>query len=385
MNNNYNGVEKMKITKKIPTISALMMFVISLVAPIILATPTYAVSVNEVMPAPSSWGTPTGPVLTLIDAAGEASSLTYTDTTVALRNAPSLSFNPGLDALILAGGTDETVHETGAFGISSIVTTCPDNTPVTITVGPSVSTIVDMIGTIPNPSSNNSAHVLADLSGPSSPYISVSDNDSIGDVFNHPGGSYTTTFGNLDNMFMIANVEVVESAITNAPNGSEASTTESIPTITLTYDNATCPLPPTVTSANVARTIVSPSTASGAVAVQGSSYGATDANGDTLTYSITAGNGAGYFAINAANGNITTTRANVPVGTYTLTVLVDDGNGGTTTATVTITVTESGAVLAATGQNTAWLASLAGGLIAFGSVGFWQIYKHKSRRLIHGQ
>ena len=40
--------------------------------------------------------------------------------------------------------------------------------------------------------------------------------------------------------------------------------------------------------------------------------------------------------------------------------------------------------LADTGENTAWLASLAGGLIAFGSVGFWQIYKHKSRRLIHG-
>lgn len=36
--------------------------------------------------------------------------------------------------------------------------------------------------------------------------------------------------------------------------------------------------------------------------------------------------------------------------------------------------------LAATGQNTAWLAWLAGGLIAFGSVGFWQFYTHKSRR-----
>jgi hypothetical protein len=219
-----------------------------------------------------------------------------------------------------------------------------------------VSTIIDMDGTIPNPADNNSSHALFDLSGPSSPYLSVSDNDNIGDTFNHPGGSYTTTFGNLDNMFMIANVEVVESAITNAPSGSEASTTESIPTITLTYDNATCPLPPTVTSASVARTIVSPSTASGAVVVPGSSYGATDANGDTLTYSITAGNGAGYFAIDSANGNITTTRANLPVGTYTLTVLVDDGNGGTTTATVTINVTDS---LASTGQNTFLFTGLA--------------------------
>ena len=114
----------MKI-KKVSTISTLMMFVISLVAPLILsATPAYAVSVNEVMPAPSGWSAPTGPVLALIDAGGEASDLFQTDTTVALRNAPSLSFNPGLNALILAGGTDDTVHETGAFGISSNVTTC---------------------------------------------------------------------------------------------------------------------------------------------------------------------------------------------------------------------------------------------------------------------
>ena len=58
-----------------------------------------------------------------------------------------------------------------------------------------------------------------------------------------------------------------------------------------------CPEPPTVTSASVATTIVSPDTASGEVIVSGSSYGASDANDDTLTYSITAGNGDGYFEI----------------------------------------------------------------------------------------
>lgn len=354
----------MKRINKLPVLSTLMVFVISLIAPVVISTaPVHAVAVNEVMTPPASWGTPTGPVLSLVDAGGEAASLTYTDTTVALRNAPSLSFNPGLNALILGGGTDDTVHEIGAFAISSIETTCPDNTPVTITVGPSVSTIVDMIGTIPNPGANNSSHALLNLSGPSTPYLSVSDNGNIGDVFNHPGGSYLTTFGNLDNLFMVANVEVVESAISNAPSGSEASTTESIPSITLTYDDAGCPpVAPTVSSAAVARTIVSPNTASGAVVVPGSSYGATDANGDTLTYSITAGNGAGYFAINSANGNITTTRANVPVGTYTLTVLIDDGNGGTTTATVTITVTESG--LASTGDNSYTYLALTAMLLA---------------------
>lgn len=40
--------------------------------------------------------------------------------------------------------------------------------------------------------------------------------------------------------------------------------------------------------------------------------------------------------------------------------------------------------LADTGQNMAWLASSAGVLIALGSVGFWQFYTHKSRRVIRG-
>ncbi|HMS24041.1 MAG TPA: cadherin repeat domain-containing protein, partial [Candidatus Saccharibacteria bacterium] len=311
------------MNKKILSLLSLALLVgFNLINPVII----HAAVVNEVMTPPASWGTPTGPVLTIIDAGGEASSLTQTDTTVALRNAPNLSFNPGLDALILAGGTDDTVHEAGAFAISSDETTCPDDTPVAITVGPSVSTIVDMTGTIPNPSHNNSSHALFDLSGPSSPYLSVSDNSNIGDVFNHPGGSYATTFGNLDNMYMIANVEVVESAISNAPSGSEASTSESIPSITLTYDDAGCPpVAPSVSNDEVETTIVSPDTASGEVVVAGSSYGASDANGDDLTYSITDGNDEGYFAIDSDSGDISTTRANVPIGTYTMTVLVDDG------------------------------------------------------------
>lgn len=323
----------------------------------------HAVAVNEVMTPPSGWSAPTGSVLAAIDAGGEASDLFHTDTSVALRNAPSLSFNPGLNALILGGGTDDTVHEAGAFAISSDETTCPDDTPVTITVGPSVSTIVDMDGTIPNPLDNNSSHALFDLSGPSTPYLSVSDNNSIGDVFNHPGGSYTTTFGNLDNMFMIANVEVVESAITDSPNGSQANTTESMPSITLSYDNADCPISPTVEHANVEETIVSPDTANGAIVIDGSRYGAVDANEDSLTYSISDGNDDGYFVIDSGSGDITTTRANVPIGTYTMTVLIDDGNGGTVEVTVTITVTDSGEVLADTGENYYLYIAIGGGLL----------------------
>jgi hypothetical protein len=115
-------------------------------------------------------------------------------------------------------------------------------------------------------------------------------------------------------------------------------------TYTLTYpDNMSdCTYPaannnPTITSPSAA-TI--PSTAaSGSTVVPGSSLAATDTDGDTLTYSITAGNANSYFAIDSNTGNITTTQTNIPAGTYTITVQVDDGNGGIATADVTITVT----------------------------------------------
>ena len=340
----------MKITKKIPTISALMMFVISLVAPIILATPAYAVSVNEVMPAPSGWGAPTAPVLSLIDAAADASAAPETDTTTALRNAPSIHFNPNLDSIPLTQVTDESTHETGAFSVSSAVTTCSDATPVTVTIGTSTSTIMDISGADPNAEGFNNTHALIDMSGPSIPYFDVgATGNTVGDSDTHIGGSYATTFGNLSNLYVIAVVESTAQLIALAPLGTQSYSIETVPSVTLSYDNADCPIAPVVAHASVAKTVVSTNTASGAVVVPGSSYGATDANGDTLTYSITAGNGAGYFEIDPDTGDITSTRANVPAGTYTLTVLIDDGNGGTTTATVTITVTESG--LASTGDN----------------------------------
>ncbi len=117
-------------------------------------------------------------------------------------------------------------------------------------------------------------------------------------------------------------------------------------TYTLTYpDNmpdCTYPAtntPPTITSPS-AVTIPS-TTTSGSTVVPGSSLAATDTDGDTLSYSITAGNANSYFAIDSNTGNITTTQTNIPAGTYTITVQVDDGNGGTATADVTITVTAS--------------------------------------------
>ena len=73
------------------------------------------------------------------------------------------------------------------------------------------------------------------------------------------------------------------------------------------------------------------------------SVAATDPDaGDTVTYHITAGNGAGRFMIDLYFGEILVWGAldHETVPTYTLTVEARDGNGGTATATVEINVTD---------------------------------------------
>ena len=72
------------------------------------------------------------------------------------------------------------------------------------------------------------------------------------------------------------------------------------------------------------------------------SVSATDADDDTLTYTITAGNEDGAFAIDGGTGAITTAGAldHETTPSYTLTVQADDGNGGTDTATVNVAVTD---------------------------------------------
>ncbi len=69
---------------------------------------------------------------------------------------------------------------------------------------------------------------------------------------------------------------------------------------------------------------------------------ATDQDGQSLTYTITAGNGDGVFAINAETGTIilvnNSTLDYSTTPSYTLTVAVDDGLGGTDTATITVNV-----------------------------------------------
>ena len=74
------------------------------------------------------------------------------------------------------------------------------------------------------------------------------------------------------------------------------------------------------------------------------SVAATDSDaGDELSYTITAGNEAGKFAIVSADGQVTVAGAldHATAASYTLTVQASDGNGGTATATVVITVTKA--------------------------------------------
>ncbi len=73
------------------------------------------------------------------------------------------------------------------------------------------------------------------------------------------------------------------------------------------------------------------------------SVSATDADaGDTVTYSITAGNADGKFAVNGSTGAITVAGAldYETTASYTLTAQAADGNGGTTTVSVAISVTD---------------------------------------------
>ena len=85
----------------------------------------------------------------------------------------------------------------------------------------------------------------------------------------------------------------------------------------------------------------------GTTAVAVGTVSATDADGDAVSYSITAGNGAGKFAIVASTGAITYTGSGEnyetisdPANAFTLTVQAADSNGGTADATVVVAVTD---------------------------------------------
>ncbi len=322
---------------------------------ILMPTIASAASAVETI-SPTAWQPASGGFLTFAQA-----GTSLPNVTIASRDTPGTIINPGLDSPEPAGGSG---NELSMITIPSVLTTCSSDTPVDVTFS---SYTRELQNAQPGNDEYTIVSGLIDLSGPTIVIDSYNQDSLDTDGMYSASGSgqtISTTVGNLDNIVSFVNFEA---ATFSGGSHYQGTAVLGLPTITLSYDNATCPLPPTVTSASVARTIVSQDTASGDVVVSGSSYGASDANEDTLTYSISDGNDEGYFAINSDSGDISTTRANIPVGTYTMTVLIDDGNGGTVEVTVTITVTESGEALADTGDNTYVYLAMVGGLL-LGSV-----------------
>ncbi len=127
----------------------------------------------------------------------------------------------------------------------------------------------------------------------------------------------------------------------------EASSTESVAI-------GSCNQPPAFVASAYAFTISDGASTGDSVG----SVSATDADtADTLTYSITGGNGDGKFGIDGSTGAITVEGAldYADTGVYTLTVQAGDGNGGTATATVTVSLTlaacSNGTVVPSPAQN----------------------------------
>ena len=127
--------------------------------------------------------------------------------------------------------------------------------------------------------------------------------------------------------------------MTDTDNGT---TSMAILDVKVSYDDAGITCPNNNPSISPSSTTTPSSTPSGSTVVAGSILKATDSDGDKLSYSITLGNDSNYFAIDPITGDITTTKTNIPAGTYTLTIQVDDGKGGKATAVVSIVVTEGG-------------------------------------------
>ena len=141
----------------------------------------------------------------------------------------------------------------------------------------------------------------------------------------HTGTSTTTTIGSLDS----GTTYQVQVRATNAEGTSGWSATG-----TGSTDNSAPAFASDTTTRSVAE-----NTASGANV--GSAVTATDADGDTLTYSL-GGTDAASFSIVGASGQIQTSAAlNYEQKTsYSVTVSVADGEGGTDTIGVTISVTD---------------------------------------------
>ncbi len=166
--------------------------------------------------------------------------------------------------------------------------------------------------------------------------------------------TYSITSGNADDRFMIdwtygdilltkeLDYETTPSytLTVEARDGNGGTATASVGiTVTKANGSPTANESPTFDTAGYAFTIPED-------AATGDSVGAVSASdpdeGQSVAYSISAGNDAGRFSINAGTGEISVASAldHETASSHTLTVLASDGNGGTDTATVVVTVTK---------------------------------------------
>ena len=117
----------------------------------------------------------------------------------------------------------------------------------------------------------------------------------------------------------------------NDGNGGTASVTV---TITVTEE-------PSEPQVNHAPVITSPANGTTISKIAGENVSitviATDADNDTITYSVSGEPNGANATLNASTGEYVWTAP--PIGTHTLTFTANDGNGGTASVTVTITVT----------------------------------------------
>ena len=226
--------------------------------------------------------------------------------------------------------TDGTNTDNATVSIS--VTNVNDNSPV----------ISNATATIAENAANNSAVVNIDDDNTSS------DNDADGETI-----SYSITAGNGDGIFGINTSTGAITVVNNSKLDYETTTSYSL-TVQATdgtnTDNATVSI--SVTNVNDNSPVISNATAT--IAENAANNTAVvdidddntsldlDADGETISYSITAGNGDGIFGINSSTGAITVVNNSKldyeTTTSYSLTVQATDGTN-TDNATVSISVT----------------------------------------------
>jgi Dockerin type I domain/Putative Ig domain/Cadherin domain/Bacterial Ig domain len=153
--------------------------------------------------------------------------------------------------------------------------------------------------------------------------------------------TFAITGGNANGAFAI-NANSGQITVANAANVGTATRNLTV-TVTDTFGGSdTAAITINVPAANVAPVVNDQTFTVAAGAPNGTTVGtvaATDANGDSLTFTILSGNTGGAFAINASTGVITVANsAALPAASAVLVVQASDGRGGTDSGNITINV-----------------------------------------------